>query len=64
MKKLLQHRANLVEKMKSKILNIVKKMGTKNLQNGQPKPSKIPPKTDPEGVWARLGRSLAADPEF
>ena len=64
MKKLLQHRANLVDKMKSKTLNIVKKMGTKNLQNGHPKPSKIPPKMDPEGVWARLGRSLATDLEF
>ena len=61
---MLQHSAKVAEKVGAKNMQIVKKMGTKNLQNGRPKPPKIPPKTDPEGVWARLGRSLATDPEF
>ena len=45
-------RAKIAEKMKSKNIEVVKKMGTKNLQNGDPNP----PKSSPEGAKKRPGR--------
>ena len=45
-------RAKIAEKMKSKNLEIVKKMGTENLQNGGPNP----PKSSPEGAKRGPGR--------
>ena len=49
---MLQHRAKVAEKVGAKILEIVKKMGTKNLQNGSPNR----PKSSPEGAKRGPGR--------
>ena len=48
---MLQHRAKVAEKVGSKNLEIVKKMGTKNFQNGGPNP----PKSSPEGAKKEPG---------
>ena len=49
---MLQHRAKVAEKVGANNLEIVKNMGTKNLQNGGPNP----PKSSPEGAKRRPGR--------
>ena len=49
---MLQHRAKVAEKVGAKNLEILKKMGTKKLQNGGPNP----PKSSPEGAKRGPGR--------
>ena len=49
---MLQHRAKVAEKVGAKNLEIVQKMGTKNIQNGGPNP----PKSSPEGATRGPGR--------
>ena len=66
---MLQHRAKVAEKVGAKNMQIVKKMRTKNLQNGGPNPPQIEPrgrqeaartpqkpkkKTDPTKKWIPL----------
>ena len=54
MKKVLQHKAKVVEKMKSTNFKSVKKMGAENLENRPP----ISPKSSPKGAKGGLGGLL------
>ena len=58
-KKVLQHKAKVVEKMQSTNFKTVKKMGAKNLQNRAPTPSIRAQKAPREGLGSLLGRLVA-----
>ena len=59
MKKVLQHKAKAVDKMKSENLKSVKKKGTKNLQNRAPTLQNRAQKTPKGGLGGLLGRLVA-----
>ena len=59
MKKVLQHKAEAVENMKSTNFKSVKKMGIKNLQNRAQTPQIRPQKAPREGLGGLLGRLVA-----
>ena len=59
MKKVLQHKAKVVEKMKSKKIKHVKKMAAKNLENRAPTPQNRAQQAPREGLGGLLGRLVA-----
>ena len=59
MKKVLQHRAKVVEKMNFKKLKNVKKMGAENLENRAPTPQNRAQKAPRGGLGGLLGRLVA-----